>query len=641
MLLVAGVISSQTHPRLFYSNSDTATLGSRARTPDTPAYELWQLMKTQQADYFLTCPQSTLRDGYVMENLLSTALAYVITGSNSYLTITKNRIFGGGTIPVDQGLVNDTTSNEFFRITRIGTLATVADVIWNQLTQAERLQIGYQINSDVINYLRPKIFQTWYHINNNHLAREGSALVFAAITFHDLLNGEGQPVYPQALNDLDRMRKLIVTNLNGNKNIIERLYDSEGSQMEGLEYGLVGLTRVLPIAEALKRFDNIDYFSSTEIQKRLSKMPNWVAYEVIPAPRTIDDYANNINDSDIGNGPINTHGLLTTLLGISGYYGTSTTRWVIENTVGSISNMQLFNHILYQRYSKTQAQLISFLKYNQQTLVSPGSVLPKSKFFPERGLVYVRSSNTWADNNDIQFALEGAPCINPANNTFSVKHDQADKNHFTLAAFGQRFIRDYGRGSAFGGKRPETHNYIMIDNKGQAIKTYIDPDDSLEKDDWNPRPGKIVSHVFNGTYTFVHGDAKDAFGMLYERDANGNPQQITQLSGSPNSYVNPVLNADRFVIFNQAEGSVPGYVVITDDINKNNQTHNYEWLFHSDFNASGTNPVILGNSNGTHLRIWQTSSSVASLVSETFSMPTEGEGVLDDLHSLYQINENL
>ncbi len=37
--------------------------------------------------------------------------------------------------------------------------------------------------------------------------------------------------------------------------------------------------------------------------------------------------------------------------------------------------------------------------------------------------------------------LEDALCINTANNTFSVKHDQADKNHFTLQAFGTRFIQ--------------------------------------------------------------------------------------------------------------------------------------------------------------------------------------------------------
>jgi|GEM_PF-2104337 len=632
LLIFTGALFSQTHPRLFYGPADVSTLQSRATTQGTPAYELWQLIKTKQADWYKDSTRwSELNDGYVMENALAVALAYTITENSEYLYKAKAIIFGN--VSGWGGLVNDTTSDVYFRITRIGTLATVADVIWNQLTQAERIQIGQQINSDVVTYLRPTIFQSWYHINNNHLAREGSALAFAAITFHDLLNEGGQPVYPQALNDLDSMRKLIVTNLNGNKNIIERLYDTEGGQVEGVEYSMVGLSRILPILEALKRFDGVDYFASTEIQKRLSKMPNWYSYEIQPAPRDNKMFFNNINDSDLGSNPWwdNANGIITTMLGLGGYYQTPTTRWAFENSVQTIPNLQTSTAPGWHRYSKTQAHLISLLKYNQQTLVSPSTVLPKSKFFPERGLVYVRSSNTWADNNDIQFALEGAPCINPANNTFSVKHDQADKNHFTLFAFGVRFIRDYGRGAAFGGKRPETHNYIMIDNKGQAIKTYIDPDDSLEKDDWNPRPGKIVSHVFNGTYTFVHGDAKDAFGMVYGHDTNGNPQQITQLSGSPNSYVNPVQKADRFVMFNQAEGTVPAYVVITDDINKNDQTHNYELLLHSDFSASGTNPVILGDSTGTHLRVWQTSSSVASLVSETFSMPTEGDGVLDNL----------
>jgi hypothetical protein len=346
VMVVAVVGYSQTHPRLFYGPSDVSTLQSRSTTPGTPAYELWQLIKTRQADCYKDSTRwSELNDGFVMENALAVALAYTITGNSEYLYKARAIIFGnafGWT-----GLVNNTSTDEFFRITRIGTLATIADVIWNSLTVNERIQIGQQINSDVITYLRPKIFASWRHIDNNHLAREGSALAFAAITFYDLYNASGNPVYPQASGDIDRVRQLIVTNLNGKKNIIERLYDTEGGQSEGFEYAQVGLTRILPLLEVYKRFDGVVYANSTEIQKRLSKFTNWLSYEIVPSPRSIDYFSNNINDSDVGSGDFtdNGNGLLTTTLGLGGYYQTATVPWVFQNSVQTIPNLQTSTNI--------------------------------------------------------------------------------------------------------------------------------------------------------------------------------------------------------------------------------------------------------------------------------------------------------
>ena len=647
LFLCASSVLSQTHPRLFYGPTDVVTLQSRATTAGTPAYELWQMLKERQADHFRNDnnKNSIITNPNQMPNLISVALGYIITGESSYLNATKEILFGGPNVP--EGLVykvpwaqttgSVTWPEEFYRTKQVLTLAMVADILWNSLTLAERIQIGYKCALEIDNEIRGIVFQPWYHINNNHLGRVGSPLAFSAITFCDLFDPyELRMVYPQAINDLNRVRSLIATNLNGKKNVIERLYDTEGSQVEGFEYGLIGLAHDLPLLEAFKRFDGVDYFNSSEIQKRLSKLSNWISYEIVPAPRTRYKYVNSLNDSDVGSGDFtdNGNGIMTVILGLGGYYQNPTTRWVFENSVQTVANLQTSTDWNWQSYSRAQAHLITLLKYNQQTLVQPETILPKSKLFPDRGLVYIRSSNSWADNNDIQFALEDAPCINPANNTFSVKHDQADKNHFTLQAFGTRFIRDYGRSWSSGGQRPESHNYIMIDNKGEAIGTYWDG--SVEKIDWPPRPGKIVSHVFNGTYTFVQGDAKDAFNMLYTQDGFGNPVTLTQgnsyFDGKPNAYVNPVLKADRFVMFNQAEVTVPAYIVISDDINKDNQSHEYKWLFHSDYNMSGDNPITISYNN-TSLKIWyrtysppskQLSVPTEAIASQSFTIMTDG-----------------
>jgi hypothetical protein len=468
----AALLNAQTpsHPRLFFSSSDIPTLQSRATTQTTPptkAYELWtQIIRDKEAKYFAIDNKGgnkslIISDAWQTENLYAVALAYVITGDVSYLNATKDILFGYTPPPPGTfvtGLVNTAPfdypgyfDQHRYRVAQVATLSMVTDLLWDQLTSTERTQIMQKVKqevdyidpSGVENGVREFIFRTTAHIDNNHLVRYSQALLFAAITFY------GEPGYPDAGTDIERVRKLIVTNLDGKKNIVERLWDTEGSQFEGVEYGLLGVGGLIPLMEALKRFDGVNYFADPEIQKRLSKVANSLAYEVLPySPRNRFNFFNNINDSDVGTADFfdNGNGLLTGVLMLGGYYGTSTVPWVFNNTVQTVANLQTSTERFWQRYNRAHVHLLSLLKYNELPLITPESVLPQSKLFPDRGLVYVRTSNSWADNRDVQFALEGAPCINPSNGTFSIKHDQADKNHFTLYACGQRFIRDFGRG---------------------------------------------------------------------------------------------------------------------------------------------------------------------------------------------------
>ena len=46
--------------------------------------------------------------------------------------------------------------------------------------------------------------------------------------------------------------------------------------------------------------------------------------------------------------------------------------------------------------------------------------------------------------------------------------------------------------------------------------------------------------------------------------------------------------------------------VISDDINKDESYHVYEWLFHSEFPSTGTNPVTINGYDGKFLKIWYT-----------------------------------
>jgi hypothetical protein len=165
LLLFTISIFPQTHPRLFYGPSDVATLKSRATTPGTPAYEIWQLIKERQSDWYRVDTRQSFIAGepWQMENLFSVALGYIITNDISYREAVRNIVLEGGLIDPEDALVNVESfaykdpyiewSEEFYRTARIITLSIVADVLWDSFTEEERLEIRYKVVEEINNGL--------------------------------------------------------------------------------------------------------------------------------------------------------------------------------------------------------------------------------------------------------------------------------------------------------------------------------------------------------------------------------------------------------------------------------------------------------------------------------------------------------
>jgi len=108
-VITAPMLKAQlpSHPRLFFSSSDTLTLRNRATTQTTPptkAYELWtQIIRDKEANYFAFGTQGIngpsnkeliIKDAWQMENFYSIALAYTITNDVSYLNAARDILFG-------------------------------------------------------------------------------------------------------------------------------------------------------------------------------------------------------------------------------------------------------------------------------------------------------------------------------------------------------------------------------------------------------------------------------------------------------------------------------------------------------------------------------------------------------------------
>lgn len=101
--------------------------------------------------------------------------------------------------------------------------------------------------------------------------------------------------------------------------------------------------------------------------------------------------------------------------------------------------------------------------YNDIPPVAAGDAgEPLAEHFEGRGLCVWRTG--W-DRSDVMFSVESGPY-------YIVTHDQADKGHFTLYGFGQRWACDAGYGNnrdPLGRCQTVAHNCILVDGNGQGL----------------------------------------------------------------------------------------------------------------------------------------------------------------------------
>lgn len=154
----------------------------------------------------------------------------------------------------------------------------------------------------------------------------------------------------------------------------------------------------------------------------------------------------------------------------------------------------------------------------------------------------------WSDR-DAMFAIE-------AGKYYPTTHNQADKGHFTLYAYGSRWAIDSGYGND---QKPEgksqtvAHNCLLVDGRGQALSGA-----------GQGTSGKIVAFADGPKFGYVLADCTEA----YQRNHAGKP--------GPG-----MLRARRHALFIRPAGKVPAYAVVLDDLQKDAQPHDFTWLLHT------------------------------------------------------------
>ena len=177
----------------------------------------------------------------------------------------------------------------------------------------------------------------------------------------------------------------------------------------------------------------------------------------------------------------------------------------------------------------------------------PATLLPLGLHFRGRGLVV---SRTGFGPDDIHLAIEAGP--------HAAGHDQSDKGTFTFRAYGGDQAIDSGYGNDADPRKSASshaHNVVLIDGEGQPMRYH------------NQSGGRITGFAHTDLLDWTRLDAREAWGVRY--DGDWLPTRTT-----------PVARAERTLIFVRPADGVPPYLVVHDDIAKDDRERAYTWQWH-------------------------------------------------------------
>ena len=185
--------------------------------------------------------------------------------------------------------------------------------------------------------------------------------------------------------------------------------------------------------------------------------------------------------------------------------------------------------------------------YRPFPALAPTQALPLGQHFRGRGMTV---SRTGFGPQDWHLAIEAGP--------HAAGHDQCDKGTFTLRAYGADLAIDSGYGNdgeVLKSGSSYAHNVVLIDDQSQPMRYH------------NQSSGRITGFHHSDLLDWVRTDAREAWGVRYNHDWR--PSRTT-----------PVQRAERTFLFVRGVAGVPPYLVVMDDIVKDEDEHDYTWQWH-------------------------------------------------------------
>jgi len=301
------------------------------------------------------------------------------------------------------------------------------------------------------------------------------------------------------------------------KMLLNHGFDSDGAYFESPMYHKYTMNYLTPFANALLRAGRENLFEYRD--RVLQKTCIYNLYMMEP---TRDHFAP-FNDGYrlAGRPPQALHPAGAYFARLASVYRDGLLRWLFDSMFGTERRFPVWNF----QHGHPDA----VIWYDDTVPVENPDTSPRlalARYWPEHGRVTLRTG--WSDPDGILLAME---CGEYGS------HGHADQGSFIITAYGEHLVDDTG----YGGweATAEAHSVALIDGEGQ-------------------RKGGMLGAIND----FIHTEAMDYF------EADSTKAYSTNDS--------PVQMVKRHVLFMR-----PGYFVIVDELRKDDQPHQYEWLLHS------------------------------------------------------------
>jgi hypothetical protein len=511
------------HPTLFFRYSDLTGMRARVNT-NGPPKDAYVFIRDTYENRYVGAPFDTLiANDFAQEPIVNIGLAGYLQNNIDNAALALGRDL---TLHIARNW--DVDADAYGTALRLRALAIGYDFYFMVGSSAQRAEI----RAEVVNYLdyitTNLNYDVWQHrpYTSNKTAMVAAALGLAAISFA----GEISPALIDAAFDYTD----VLYNAWKTTHISE-----DGCYREGSLYGLWSLRNLIYFFQAHTRYDGTVY----NTDPALRAMERWLAYELDPRGGA---RLNNLNDQTDFYHPLARH---TTFFNwaLSGW-NSGLARYMWDRSCGPLGiDMQDEND-----------KASTVLWYKSVASINPGSVLPKSLVWQSRGLYYYRSGwPTGASSDDFVLSFYSG--------VFRGGHAQEDQNQFTLAAFGQKLVVDHGAGPT--AKQSEAHNMVRVNQAGQH-----NAGSSIGTD------GNLADWILTDFADYVCGDATLAYATYSPYNAPGVPYPWSDWSWGYEG-ANPVQHALRRLVVVHG-GSLPTYVLIQDDIKKNDAVNRYDWCVH-------------------------------------------------------------
>jgi hypothetical protein len=520
------------HPSLFFFGNEMSALREKARNSYFKNYTA-DLLKS--ADRFIQeIPGTRVFPFKENPNFLSITetltMAYVITGEKKYSrrAIELCRTFVNAhyqKVPIRQsgkfaGWMNYGNSTTFLLI----PIAFAYDTLYEQMSEQERFDIrkglAYfcKITYDMIS---TREYGLGFY--RNYTAGETGALGIACMVLR------GETDLPVELWE-DRALRYTLSWLN----VAVR---PDGVYQEGAGYFMYTAGNQLLFLAALSREQKIKYFDRTNLKNTLE----WIIWSLLPWGNEVDNFSD-------GN-----------------YVPTA------ENIPAMLQYEypEMGSYLVWRMYGKGlryyhNAFALIFGSEPCIEKFNPDKVLGRNRLFKYGGIAAFRSG--WSSQDVL--ALIYATKYDYA------AHSQADRGHFNLYGYGQKWLVDSGYGNdakiTNSATPAQAHSLVLIDGKGVAFDPTMRQSGTF---------ADIDRYIADNTLGFARVDQKDAYDFF------------NRYTHSHRKVYNPVNKAFRNMIFvNRAE--TPPYVLVYDDIEKDGKVHNYTSLLQL---ARGKNIKVTGS----------------------------------------------